>query len=102
MSCEPIILTFTRTSEPAYNTFPGVVPTAFLLKIFSTAVNPRPEKEISLDGANTDGIPIPKVLAANVCTFFQNTIEYEPPALINSIFCGVNAAEISLNSVCPL
>jgi hypothetical protein len=47
------MFTSTRTSEPACNIFPGVVPTAFLLNIFSTAVNPCPSIEISLDEAKT-------------------------------------------------
>ena len=60
------MFTSTRTSEPACKVLPGVVPTAFLLNIFSTAVNPCPSIETSFEGANTLGASIPKVLAANV------------------------------------
>ena len=67
------MLTSTRTSEPACNVFPGVVPTAFLLKIFSTAVNPCPSTEIYLEAAYTCGASIPKTLAANVCNFLPKT-----------------------------
>jgi hypothetical protein len=63
------MFTSTRTSEPACVTFPSVTPTAFLLKIFSTAVSPCPSIEISFEGAKTVGAVIPKVLAANVWIF---------------------------------
>ena len=65
------MFTSTLTLEPACNVFPGVVPTAFLLNIFSTAVNPCPSIEISLEVANTCGASIPKAFAANVCNFFN-------------------------------
>ena len=44
---------YQRTSEPACNGVCEVTPTALLLKIFSTAVNPCPSIEVSFDSANT-------------------------------------------------
>ena len=73
VSCEPTILTSTRTYEPACNVAP-VVPTAFLLKIFSTAVSPWFLIEISLDPANTGDNFFSNVLAAKACSFLPNTI----------------------------
>jgi hypothetical protein len=53
-------------------TFPSVTPTAFLLKIFSTAVRPCPSIEISFEGAKTVGAVIPKVLQQMSGFFYQN------------------------------
>ena len=68
------MFTSTLTSEPACKTLPSGTPTAFLLKIFSTAVSPCPSIEISLEGAKTVGAVIPKVFAANVWIFLPKTI----------------------------
>ena len=74
VSCDPTMFTSTLTSDPACKIFPGVVPTAFLLNIFSAAVKPCPLWETSLEGAKTIGISIFRVFAAKDCSFFPNTI----------------------------
>ena len=51
VSCDPTIFTFTLTSEPLCKTESDGTPTAFLLKIFSTAVRPWPSFEIIFEGA---------------------------------------------------
>ena len=91
------MLTSARTYEPAWSGWPEV-PTAFLLKIFSTAVKPWPSWLISLDVANTGGTSMPSTFAAKVWSFLPNTIAYDPPARMNSIFCGVSEDEMSISS----
>ena len=73
VSCEPTMLTCTRTSDPACSTLPGVVPRALALKIFSTAVRPWPSCETSFDGAKTAGGVTPSVSAAKVCSILPKT-----------------------------
>jgi len=68
------MFTSTRTSEPACKTFPGAMPTAFLLKIFSTAVRPCPSTETSFEAAKTEVGSISKILAAIVWIFLPKTI----------------------------
>ena len=101
VSCEPTILTLTRTSEPVCNTLPSVLPRALALKIFSTAVKPWPSCDTSLGGANTGVISTPNASHANVCNFLPKTMAYELPAFMNSTFCGVNDCDMSTNSSVP-
>ena len=41
---------------------------------------------------------MPSVSQAKFCSFLPKTIAYEPPALMNSIFCGVKEDDTSTNA----
>ena len=92
------MLTLTLTSDPLTKTVSFGISIAFLLNIFSTAVKPCPLANITFGCAKILFLVMPRTLDAKLCNFFPKTIEYELPALINSIFCGLKEEVMSISS----
>ena len=94
------MLTLTLTSDPLTKTVSVGISIAFLLNIFSTAVKPCPLANITFGCAKI--LFLVQCLEhwmQKLCNFFsKKTIEYELPALINSIFCGLKEEVMSISS----